>query len=88
MLSSQFDRETRLRIARYILQLPSLLEEVIPRDLCRYHPYYINIFTFTSRKPVNMRFAFIFSVLMPALALALPAATNGDKDLIEARQVT
>jgi hypothetical protein len=35
-----------------------------------------------------MRFAFIFSVLMPAFALALPAATNGDNTQVEARQVT
>jgi hypothetical protein len=88
MLSSHFVWESRRPIARYILQLPSLLVEVIPRDLWRYHPYYIKSFTFTSRTPVNMRFAFVFSVLMPALAFALPAATNGDNTQVEARQVT
>jgi hypothetical protein len=35
-----------------------------------------------------MRFAFVFGILMPVLALALPVAENGDSNLVKARQVT
>jgi hypothetical protein len=89
MLSSHFVRETWLRIARYILHFPPLCR-VLPCNLSSNNIllHYLNILIFTSRKPVNMRFAFVFSVLMPALAFALPAATNGDNTQVEARQVT
>jgi hypothetical protein len=35
-----------------------------------------------------MRFAFVLSMLMPSLALALPIAGNLDGNLVETRQVT